>query len=319
MKVRKIALLFAMVLMSAQIAGCSTNKENMAQDVKLQEGASEEEAKVSYPLTIEDSYGRKVVLDSEPQRIVSIAPNITEAIYALNKEDRLVGRSDFCDYPPEVAQIESIGPIQQPNMEKILELKPDLVFASTHFQKETLKRLEELNIKVVVLYGEESFEGVYDVIQKTGILLNAQKEAEDVIKNMKDRIEMVKERVRDLERPSVYYVVSYGKYGDYTAGRGTFIGSLIETAGGKNAADDVEGWNYSLERLLEKNPDIMICSKYFDTKAGIESTNGYNSLKAVKDGKLFEIDNNMLDRQGPRLADGLYEIARIIHPEAFEK
>lgn len=317
MKIRNFALLFVTVLMVAQIAGCRADKESLPQDVTLQDDVSKKDEQVTYPLTIEDSYGRKVVLDSEPQRVVSIAPNITEAIYALNKEDRLVGRSDYCDYPPEVAQIESIGPIQQPNMEKILELKPDLVFASTHFQKETLNRLEELNIKVVVLYGEESFEGVYEVIQKTGILLNAQKEAEDVIKKMKDRIEMVMERVSDLEKPSVYYVVSYGKYGDYTAGRGTFIASLIETAGGKNAADDVEGWNYSLERLLEKDPDIMICSKYFDTKAGIESTNGYNSLKAVKDGKLYEIDNNMLDRQGPRLADGLYEIARIIHPEAF--
>ncbi|NLD45896.1 MAG: ABC transporter substrate-binding protein [Clostridiaceae bacterium] len=312
MKARNIVLFFITVLLAVQITGCSGSKENMSQD-----GALKKEVQVSYPITVEDSFGRKIVLDHEPQRVVSIAPNITEAIYALNKEDRLVGRTDYCDYPPEVAQIESVGDIRQPNIERVLELKPDLVFASTHFQKETLSKLEEVNIKVAVLYGEESFDGVYDVIQKTGIFLNAQNEAEDLVKNMKDKVEMVKDKVRELEKPDVYYVVSYGKYGDYTAGRGTFIASLIETAGGKNAADDVEGWNYSLERLLEKDPDIMICSKYFESKAGIEGTNGYDSLKAVKGGKLFEIDNNMLDRQGPRLADGLYEMARIIHPEAF--
>jgi iron complex transport system substrate-binding protein len=105
--------------------------------------------------------------------------------------------------------------------------------------------------------------------------------------------------------------------GDFTAGKGTFIGKMIEMAGGKNAADDVEGWSYSLEKLVEKNPDIMICSMYYDTKKGIQSTNGYKDLDAVKNGKLFEIDNNLLDRQGPRLADGLVELAKIIHPESF--
>ena len=102
-----------------------------------------------------------------------------------------------------------------------------------------------------------------------------------------------------------------------TAGKDTFIGQMIGMAGGKNAGDDITGWVYSLEKLVEKDPDMMICSKFYDTKAGILKTTGYGNLKAIKNNKLFEIDNNLLDRQGPRIADGLEALAKIIQPDAF--
>ena len=274
-------------------------------------------SETTYPYTITDSYDRTVTLDKEPEKVVSIAPNITEIIFALGEGQKLAGRTEYCDYPEEAKQVASIGTLQEPNIEKIVELKPDLVIASTHFQKESLGKMEEAGLKVAVLYGEESFEGVYDTIDKVGKVLNANKKAQSIIADMKKKVSEVKQKVKGKNTPSVYYVISYGQMGDFTAGKGTFIGKMIEMAGGKNAADDVEGWSYSLEKLVEKNPDIMICSMYYDTKKGIQSTNGYKDLDAVKNGKLFEIDNNLLDRQGPRLADGLVELAKIIHPESF--
>ena len=126
------------------------------------------------------------------------------------------------------------------------------------------------------------------------------------------------DKVKDQEKPSVYYVVGFGEYGDYTAGGDTFIGKMIEMAGGKNVAKEAEGWAYSLEKLVEQNPDILICSKHFDSKAGIELANGYKELSAVKEGRLYEIDNDLLDRPGTRLADGLEELARLIHPNVFK-
>ncbi len=312
MKARSLLLsLFAIVLVF-QMTACSIENDSM-----INLGTSDEAGQPVFPMTLVDSFGRKIVLDSEPGRIVSIAPGVTESIFALGKQDKLVGRTEFCDYPEEVSGIEQVGSLESPNIEKILELKPDLIIASTHFQKETLAKLEGVGMKVAVLYGEESFEGVYEIMQKLGAVLNAKEKADVIISDMEQKIEMVENKVKALERPSVYYVVGYGKYGDYTAGKDTFISRIIEMAGGKNAAYDVEGWKYSLEKLIEKNPDIIICSKYFDTKAGIKNTNGYNSLNAVKEGRLYEIDNNMLDRQGPRLVDGLLEMAKIIHPEAF--
>ncbi|HOM01471.1 MAG TPA: ABC transporter substrate-binding protein [Acetivibrio sp.] len=271
-----------------------------------------------YSITLKDSYQREVTLDKEPERVVSVAPNITEIIFALGKQDKLVGRTDFCDYPEEVQNIESIGNIDQPNVEKIVELQPDIVITSTIFTKEMVQKLEEAGVKVAIFHAEKNFEGVFDIIEKIGLLLNAKDKADSVVAEMKGKIELVESKVNGLEKPSVYYVMGFGEFGDYTAGRDTFISRMIEMAGGKNAADDVEGWKYNIESLLEKDPDILICSKFYDSKAGIQNADGYKELSAVKGGKLFEIDNNILDRQGPRLADGLLELAQIIHPEAFQ-
>lgn len=294
-----LALLFALV-------GCGQSEE--VKEISTTEG---------YPMTLVDSYEREITLEEEPETVVSVAPNITEAIYAIGAEDKLIGRTDYCDYPAEVSDVESIGSLTEPNIEKIVELNPDLVVASTHFQAEVLEKLEEAGIKVAVLYGEESFEGVYETLEKLGQVLGESENAETVVKGMKDKVADVKSKVENLEKPSVYYVVGYGEMGEFTATKETFIAQMIEMAGGVNAADDAEGWKYSLEKLVEKDPDMLICSKYFDSKAGIEAANGYKELKAVKEGKLYEIDNNKLDRQGPRLADGLEELAKLIHPEAF--
>lgn len=272
----------------------------------------------NYPLRITDSYDRELTLDDEPMKIVSVAPNITETIFALGQGGKLIGRTDFCDYPDGVENIESIGSLMEPNIEKIADLKPDLVIASTHFREDALKKLEELGLKVIVLYGEESFDGVYDLIGKMGEIINTKAQADQLITNMKDRIHEVQNKITDKNRPSVYYVVGFGQFGDFTAGGDTFMSQMIEIAGGENAAKDVKGWQYSVEKLVEKNPDILVCSIYGNEKEQIMNTNGYKDLTAVTEDRLYEIDKNLLERQGPRLAEGMETLARIIHPEVFK-
>lgn len=298
------------LIMVFTLVGCSNAK-------KPGENANTK-GNTTYPLTIKDSYDREVVIEKEPTKIISVAPNITETIFALGKGNELVGRSEYCDYPEAVSSIATIGTLTEPNIEKIVELEPDIVIVSTHFPKESIEKLEKLNIKVAALYGDESFESVYDTIGKVGQILNVQNKADEIIAGMKAKVQNVVDKVKNADKPSVYYVVGFGEYGDFTAGKGTFISQLIAMAGGNNVADDVEGWKYSLEKIVEHNPDIMICPVYFDSKKGIEAANGYKDLDSVKNGKLFEIDNNMLDRQGPRLADGLEALAKIIHPELFK-
>ncbi|MGH4121969.1 MAG: ABC transporter substrate-binding protein [Clostridium sp.] len=273
---------------------------------------------VVYPLKVVDSYKRTVTIEKEPKRIITIAPNITEGVYALGKGANLVGRSDYDDYPTESLKVASVGSLTKPNIEKIVELKPDVVIASTHFSKDVVKKLEALNIKVIVLYGEENFMGVYDTMSKLGQVVNASGKAQSLIADMKKKVADITSKVANAKKPTVYYVVGFGKSGDFTAGKDTFIGNMIEIAGGKNAADDAVGWKYSIEKLVEKNPDILICSKFFDTKKGIGATNGYKDLKSVKNGKLLEIDDNTIVRQGPRSAEGLEAMAKLIHPELFK-
>ncbi|RCX20109.1 iron complex transport system substrate-binding protein [Anaerobacterium chartisolvens] len=312
---KKRLLLFILgVVMALSFIGCSDT------DILNDSTGEKSNGTVtnSFPITVTDSYDRRIEITAEPQRVISIAPNITEIVFSLDRSEKLVGRSEYCDFPEEAADIASIGSLTEPSIERIAELKPDLVIASTHFAKETVQTLEELGIKVAVFYGEESFEGVYDTIRKVGTVLDAKENAEKLVSEMKIKVQNVLDKVADKPKPSVYYVVSFGKTGDYTAGGDTFIGNMLEMAGGRNTADDVTGWAYSLEKLIEQKPEIIICSKYYNSKQGIENTNGYKELEAVKAGRLYEIDNNLLDRQGPRLAQGLEELARIIHSEVFK-
>lgn len=276
-----------------------------------------QEIKKDEAIKIVDSYNREIFLDKLPERVVSLSPGATETIYALSSQDILVGRSDYCDYPEAATKIESVGQITEPNIEKIAELNPDLVIASAHFSKELVDKIEALGIKVAVLYGEDSFDGAYKNIQDIALVLGKQEEGTKIIDEMKKKVEEVENKVRDLKKPSVYYVVGFGKT-DFTAGGNTFIGQIIDRAGGENIAKEIDGWNYSKEVLMEKNPDIVVLSDKYDSKSGFTTGEGYKDLKAVKEGSVYEIDDNMLSRQGPRQADGLKALAKIIHPEAFK-
>ncbi len=305
----RILSIILVMLVALVFAGCN-KKDTDSKDVSVKN--------TTYPLKVVDSYNRTVTIDKEPKRVITIAPNIAETVYALGKGNEVVGRSDYDDYPAEVSKVPSVGKLTAPSLEKILDLKPDVVIVSTHFSQDVIKKLEDVNVKVVALYGEENFNGVYNTITKVGEVLNANEKAQDVVSNMKKKVTEVTDKVKTADKPSVYYVVGFGKSGDFTAGNDTFIGNMLQMAGGTNAAGDVSGWKYSIEKLVEKNPDILICSKDYDTKKGIEATTGYKDLKAVKGGKLLEIDHNIVDRQGPRLADGLEALAKLIHPELFK-
>lgn len=281
----------------------------------LAEGVQEDP---SNTLSFTDSYGRDLEITDDVQRVVSVGPNITEIVFALGKGDLLVGRTDYCDYPEAALEVDTIGSLMEPSIEKIIDLNPDLVLVSVHFPKDAVAKLESLGIAVVGLYTDESFDGVYSNIENTGYLLSAEEQAEQLVRQMKQTVSRVEEKVKDLEKPSVYYVVDFGEYGDFTAGGNTFINQLITMAGGINIAADVEGWSYSLEKIIEKDPDLLVCSAYWGTKERLEKAVGYKDLTSVQEGRLYEVDNNMIDRQGPRLARGLESLARIFHPEAFE-
>ena len=138
----------------------------------------------------------------------------------------------------------------------------------------------------------------------------------NVIEGMKEKVEEVTKKVEGLEKPSMYYVVGFGEK-DSTAGGDTFIGEMIRMANGENIADDSEGWGYSKEKIAEKNPEIIVLSDKNDTKDTFTTTDVYKDLEAVKNGNVYEIDQNLLNRQGPRLAEGLEALAKILHPEAF--
>lgn len=317
-KLNKVLYLFLCIAMILSFSACgnTSNKNTGSSESKSIETKDKNK---SYPKNIKDFLGKELTLDKEPTRVISLAPSATETIFALGRGNLLVGRTDYCNYPKEATKIESIGKLQEPNIEKIISLKPDVVFATSLTKPDIIKKLQDANIKVLnVLENTMNFEDVYRNITLFGDALNAKDKSDEIIKDMKDKVISISNKTKNTQKPKVYYVISYGEAGDYTATGDTFISELINLAGADNIAKGAKGWKYTKEKIIANNPDIIIVSKYMDSKKGFMSDSSYKSLKAVQENKVFEIDNNNLDIPGPRLLDGLEELTKIIHPELFK-
>ncbi len=270
----------------------------------------------TYPFTITDSTGAAITFEKEPQTMVSFAPNITEILYALELSDKLIGRTDYCDYPLEVTSIESIGDFYNPDVEKVVSLAPDVVLASSLWTEDIIQKFKEVGITVVVLNEDKNVDGVYEMLDLIGQIFNCRISAAKLVEAMKVQIEAVTEKISSLPKKSVYYVVGFGEYGDYTAGGDTFTGGLLTLAGGENIAKDVSGWSYTLESLVEADPEVIIIASVM--KDSFIISDNYKNLSAVKNNQVYGIDNNLLDRQSYRIAEGISEVAKILHPEAFQ-
>ncbi|MCH4887333.1 ABC transporter substrate-binding protein [Acidaminobacter sp. JC074] len=330
---KKLISLLLVMMMVFAFVGCGANEANETNTVEntevaetTEEVAETEEATEEvedvvesyYPVSLTDGMGREVTIESEPMTVVSLAPSMTELVYALGLGDRLVGRTDYCNFPEAALEVDSIGSLREPNLEAIIALNPDLVLMSTHASEEVLAKLDEAGLTVAILFAQENFDGAYEIIDQAGMIFNVEENATALVDTMKADVAAVLEAVKDVEKKTVYYVVGFGEWGDYTATGDTFIHEMLEMAGGTNIAADGEGWSYNLESIILADPEYVICSQVGDTKTILSETEGYMELTAVKDGKLVEINQDLLSRQGPRLAEGLKAIAELLHPELFQ-
>lgn len=246
----------------------------------------------------------------QAQRIVSLAPNVTETLCALGMEDEIVGRSDYCDYPESVKSIPSIGSLWTPSIERIITLRPTLVIASSLIDDSLLQALEKANIPTLEVDRQDHYQGAYAMIREIGKAVGKGKEAETLVKSMEEKTENLIKRYQGYPKPSVYIALDFGSY-DSAATGDTYIGEMILMAGGTNAAQDGSKWVYSKERLVASDPDIIILPQEGTRNVLQEwkTTKPYRDLK----GKVYTIDANLLNRQGPRSADALQELARLIH------
>jgi len=274
-------------------------------------GADENETQ-SHLIILKDHFDRDIALDAPAGRIVSLSPGITETVFALGYGDRLIGRTSYCDYPPESSSVPSVGSLTEPDIETIVALNPDIVVASTHFPEDALNRLTATGQTVAVLMGQESFQGVYDgIIRPLAVILGDSEAGESLISEMQATVDKATAVAAGFTRaPSVYYVVGFGEGGDWTAGGDTFISEMIEMAGGRNIAADVTGWSFSLESIVEGDPDLILLPRWAESI--FKTAPLYSELRAVKEGNTIVIDENAIVRQGPRLAEGFADLVRAI-------
>ncbi len=255
--------------------------------------------------TVTDDYGRTVVVPAQPQKVVSLSPAVTEIMFALGAQDLLVGRTDFCVYPDAAAKIPSIGGISNLNIESILALEPDLVISGSMVGKKVTEQMDAMGTPMVCVIEKPKFEALYDNIKAIGKLVSKEHEADSLIENLKLKIENLlthndnsQSSTLNSQLPSVYYVVGFGEGGNFTAGGNTFINDIIRMAGGRNIAEGIEGWSYSLEALMKEDPDFIIVRR--EDSAAFCDMKPYNRLSAVKNGHVIGIVSGTLDLQVPR-------------------
>lgn len=261
--------------------------------------------------TVTDDYGRRVAVPSSPTRVVSCSPSVTEIIYALGAEELLVGRTDFCTYPAEVEGIPSIGGISNLNIERILSLQPDLIVSGSMVSKKFTDQLDEMGVPIVCVIEKPRFEALYDNIRAIGNLVGKEHEADSLNALLRDRVSQLP--TANCQLSTCYYVVGFGPAGNFTAGGNTFINDIIRMAGGRNIAEEVSGWSYSLEALVKEDPDYIIVRR--EDSAAFCAMKPYNTLRAVRQGHVIGIESGTLDLQVPRNIDAvLYLRQRMLKP-----
>jgi len=261
-----------------------------------------------------DDLGRLVAINGTPQRIISLAPSNTEILFALGLGDRVVGVTDYCDYPPEALNKTKVGGYANPDIEKIVALNPDLVLVAYGTPMDVINTMVGLGLTVFGIKTTD-LDDLLNDIRRVGEITDKEVEAQALTSEMASRIQAVTNQTEELEqRPKVFYIVWNDPL--WTAGSGTFIHELIEKAGGVNICQNITGYTtISIEDVLARDPEIIITSELSYDWA-LNATE-LASTNASKTGRIFTCDDNLVQRPGPRLVEGLEWFAHYIQPDIF--
>ncbi len=278
----------------------------------------------SFPITLVDALARAVTVSQRPERIISIAPSNTEILFSLSLEPRIVGVDQFSDFPAAAKSKPQVGGMVTPDFERIASLRPDLILATGGTQKGAVESAERLGLVIFAL-NPSTLEGALQSILTVGRLTGTSREAQELTIRLRQRIGAVTRKTRGLsatQRPTVFWIIWPEPL--MTAGPRTFVHDLITLAGGRNIAADVVGPRdyplFSLEAIVSTNPDVIISTNDAHGAVGdLKAKEGWKELKAVKAGRVYFLNGDLVYRPGPRLVDGLEVIARLLHPELFAK
>lgn len=278
-----------------------------------------------YPISLADDAARVVNIPGAPDRIVSLAPSNTEIVCALGACDRLVGVTDFDDYPAEVASVTRVVVSTQVDIEKVVAADPQLILAAGNglTPAAAIDRLAALGYPVLVLYPE-SLDGLYADIELVARALDAPSQSAALLADMKARAQAVDDAVASAERPRTFYEVGVFEGTIYTAGASSFLASLISIAGGEPITGDPLSTSIQMEALVAADPQlILLGDAAYDasiTPASVAARAGWEGMAAVADGRIVVmLDDPVITRPGPRIVDGLEALARAIHPELFDQ
>lgn len=334
---------FVVVLLMAFTIGCGTtdettqggNETDGTEDVtnNEQENESEsdntdnttEETTSPFPVTVVDATGNEIVIESEPETIVTLVPSNTEMTFAVGQGEKVIGVSAYSNYPEEVNDIEKVGS-QDINVEKILTLLPDLALVSDyHYQSHSdiLQQFKDAGIDVIVVGNAASFDDVYDHMRLIGKVTGGSEQAEEIVLDMQERLAALKEKAKAVENKKRVWVEVSPAPDIYTTGQGTFMHEMLEAVNAINTAGDQEGWiKFTEEEIVTLNPDVIITTYGYYVENPAEQVlnrSGWSEVPAVKTEQVFDVNSDTVTRPGPRLIDGVESLGKLIYPEIFNQ
>lgn len=278
----------------------------------------------SQDTTIKDDLGYTYVLGVPPQRIISLAPNVTEILFALGLEKRIIGVTRYCNYPEQAQTKNHIGGIVDPNLEKIIDLRPDLIIAFRGNPLRLIQRLKDLKLPVFVLEAGTTLESVFFLIKRIGLITRREKEAEDLVDRLLGNLKRMETSLKNVETRPKVFINLHGK-GLWTCGKNSFLNDLVLKAKGVNIAGKVSrAWfSYNREELIHQNPDYIVVitklkedflrvKKWFTKEAHLES------IQAVQKENIYSLNEDLVTRQGPRIFEALDRLAHILHSASFK-
>lgn len=315
------SLLLILLLTIGVLTACGEQKEPVKN-----EGNGNTEQKVeetSFPVTIKDALDNEVTLEEKPEKIVSLIPSNTEIAFALGLGEEVVGVSDFDNYPEEATTKEKIGGMEI-NIEKIISLQPNLVLAhaSALNGTEGLQQLRDAGLTVLVINDAQNFDQVFESIAMIGKATGETKNADELIKEMKDKLAEIKTKAEGIKEKKKVFVEVSPAPEVYTTGKNTFMDEMISIINAENIANDQEGWiKIDQEAIIDKNPDVIITTYGFYTENATEQVlarQGWENVKAIKNKQVIDVDSDTVTRSGPRIVEGVEELAKAVYPEVFK-
>ncbi|MFJ7848411.1 helical backbone metal receptor [Peribacillus sp. NPDC097206] len=319
---RKIySFMLVMGLMVGILVGCN----DASQDRTGENQSTKQAVNQGFPLSLKDAVGNKVTIEQKPEKIVSLIPSNTEAVFALGSGEKVIGVSENDNYPEETKDIQKIGGMEI-DTEMILALQPDIVLAheSAHNSKEGIQQLKDAGIPVIIVNDAKSFKEVYTSIEMIGTAIGELDKAKEIVKTMQTKLEKIKEKAKAIkseDRKSVFVEVSPSPE-IYTTGKNTFMDEMLDIISADNVAGELDGWvKLDEESMIAANPDVIITTYGYytgDPVKEVTGRNGWADIQAVKNGEVFDVHSDIVTRSGPRLIEGVEELAKSVYPNVFK-
>lgn len=319
---KKLYTLFVAILLAMGLLAACGNNTQPKKEEPITKDQSEATEEASFPVTIKDGIDKDVVIEKKPEKVVSLMPSNTEIVYALGDGDSIIGVTEIDNYPEEVANKEKVAGMEL-NVEKIISLKPDLVLAhgsTVSMWEAGFKQLEDSGVTVLVVNDAQSFGAVFASIEMVGKAFGAQDKADSLVKEMKEKLGSIKKQAAEIKDPKTVFVEVSPAPEIYATGKKTFIDEMLTTINAENAVTE-DGWvQMNEEAIIALNPDVIVTT-YGDSNAPAQilERTGWQDVSAVKEKQVQDVNADLVSRSGPRIVEGVEELAKAIYPDVFGK